>query len=106
MSHWIVAILGWIRHSEIRKPQSARSAMHLTYFCLLPDFKTAAQSTLGYLASLTTRVSPSRCLGFIQRWPKIRENASHVADLHYHTNPTVYHMSPLCSLLRGDVLQS
>ena len=44
---------------------------------------------------LDTRASPSRCLGFIQRWQKMWENAPHVADLHYHTNPMVYHMSLL-----------
>ena len=39
-----------------------------------------------------TRVSPSLCLGFIPRRQKIRENASHLFDLHDQTNPTVYHM--------------
>ena len=32
---------------------------------------------------------------FFPRWQKIRENASHVADLHDQTNQMVYHMSRL-----------
>ena len=39
-----------------------------------------------------TRVSPSRCRGFIPRRQKIPENAPHVADLDDQTNPTVFHM--------------
>ena len=40
-----------------------------------------------------TRVPPSRCLGFIPRGQKIRENASHLVFLHGKTNQSVYHMS-------------
>ena len=57
--------------------------------------KKSVVNILPFPLILDTRVPPRRCLGFIQRWPKIPENASHVADLHSHANLTVYHMSPL-----------
>ena len=63
--------------------------MQLT-FKIVPWEKDLFNSLSGFLQ---TRVSPSQCPDFSQRWQIFWENATHLGILYGKTNQTVYHMS-------------